>query len=81
MEKQNPPLLEWSVESLPGFKHFDYSGFRYGHYKEYRKKKTPEKFAVIILKIEQFDFMIRKMHPKDADGMANLPSENLGSLW
>ena len=41
---------------------------------EYTVKKlkiwTPEKFAVIIQKVEQFGFMT-VMHQKDADGMAN----------
>ena len=35
------------------------------------KIRTPEKNAVIILKVEQFWFHDRVMRPKDADGMAN----------
>ena len=39
--------------------------------KKYLKIRTLVKFAVIILKVEQFDFMIRVMCPEDVDGMAN----------
>ena len=35
------------------------------------KSQTPEKFAEIILKVEQLHFFDRVMHPEDADGMAN----------
>ena len=35
-----------------------------------KKPKIPEKFAVIILKVEQFGFTI-VLCPEDSDGMAN----------
>ena len=35
------------------------------------KIRTPEKFAVIIIKVGTVWFYDRVMHPKDADGMAN----------
>ena len=33
--------------------------------------RTPQKFAIIILKFEQDGFYQRVMHPKDATGIAN----------
>ena len=47
--------------------------------------RTPKKFVVVILKVEQDGFSLRVMHPKDAEGIANSvdPDQTapLGAVW
>ena len=51
------------------------------HTVKYLKIRTPDKFAVIILKVEQFGFTTRVMRPKDADRMANSVNPDQTALY